>query len=340
MTRFPLVIIGGGPAGYTASIYAGRANIRHLVVAGYQAGGQLMLTTDVENYPGFPAGVQGPELMEMFRKQAERFGGQFLDKDVTKVDLRSVPMRLWVDDEVFEADAVVVATGASAKWLNLPSEQSFRGRGVSSCATCDGFFFKGKDVVVVGGGDTAMEEANFLARICSTVTVVHRREEFRASKIMVDRAKANPKIRWELNQQVVEVKGQQGVTHVVTEHVGTKARKEIAAAGLFVAIGHEPNTKFLESSGLKIDDKGYVQVDGETTMTNLPGVFVAGDVYDHVYRQAITAAGSGCKAAIDAARYLDALAAERREHPGMDERKLEKAAMHDAREALARIGKD
>lgn len=299
-----VAIIGSGPAGLTAALYAARANLEPLVIAGYEAGGQLMITTDVENYPGFPEGIMGPDLMEKFRQQAARFGTRFIDKDVTKVDFKARPFLLDVDGETVRAKTVIVATGASAKWLGLPSETRLRGHGVSACATCDGFFFKGKEVVVVGGGDTAMEEASFLTKFASKVTIVHRRHEFRASKIMQKRVLENPKISVVWDSEVVDVLGEKAVEAVLLRNVKTGATEKMSAQGLFLAIGHAPNTKFLQGA-LDIDEKGYIVTHGANqTETRIPGVFVAGDVFDARYRQAISAAGSGCKAAIDVERWL------------------------------------
>jgi thioredoxin reductase (NADPH) len=298
-----VIIIGSGPAGLTAAIYAARANLEPLMFEGYGAGGQLMLTTDVENYPGFPMGVQGPEMMQAFRDQAERFGTEIVTADVTKVDFSSRPFGVWVGDEEHRAEAVIVATGASAQWLGLESEERLRGHGVSSCATCDGFFFKDQNMVVVGGGDSAAEEALYLSRIGSHVTLVHRRDHLRASKIMADRVLASDKITVRWNAQVDEVVGDGKVSAVRVRDVVTGALEDIPASAMFVAIGHTPNTElFVEQ--LTLDDAGYIVGDG--TRTNVEGVFVCGDVQDHVYRQAITAAGSGCMAAIDAERWLEA----------------------------------
>ena len=297
-----VIIIGGGPAGLTAAIYAARANLEPLVIEGFAAGGQLMITTDVENYPGFPEGVQGPELMQMFRGQATRFGADVLTADVTKVDLSSRPFTVWTGEDVHRGDAVIVSTGASAKWLGIEGESRLRGYGVSSCATCDGFFFKDREMVVVGGGDTAMEEALFLARIAAKVTVVHRRDEFRASQIMAQRVLEHPAIEVRWNAVAEEVLGDGAVEGVRVRDVATDATEVIPAAAMFVAIGHTPNTD-LFSGQLEMDDTGYLLTDG--TRTNVEGVFACGDVQDTVYRQAITAAGSGCQAAIDAERWLE-----------------------------------
>ena len=299
-----VVIIGSGPAGLTAALYAARANLEPLVISGYEAGGQLMITTEVENYPGFPEGIQGPELMEKFRKQAERFGTRFIDKDVTSVDFSKRPFTLDVEGQKVKARAVIVATGASAKWLGLPSESRLRGHGVSACATCDGFFFKGKEVAVVGGGDTAMEETSFLTKFATKVYLIHRRNEFRASKIMQKRVMENPKVEVVFDTEVTEVLGDKTVEALALRNVKTGATSKLAVQGFFLAIGHAPNTAFLKGQ-LAINDKGYIVTHGELeTRTSVEGVFVAGDVFDMRYRQAITAAGSGCKAAIDVERWL------------------------------------
>jgi thioredoxin reductase (NADPH) len=299
-----LVIIGSGPAGLTAALYAARADLEPLVIAGYEAGGQLMITTEVDNYPGFPEGIMGPEIMERFRKQAERFGTRFIDKDVTSVDFTKQPFTLDVEGQKVQARTVIVATGASAKWLGLPNETRLRGHGVSACATCDGFFFKAKEVVVVGGGDTAMEEASFLTKFASKVIIVHRRDAFRASKIMQKRVLENPKITVVWDSEVTDVVGEKAVEAVMLRNVKTGATEKLPAQGLFLAIGHTPNTAFL-TGALEIDEKGYLVTQGANqTETKVPGVFVAGDVFDARYRQAVTAAGSGCKAAIDVERYL------------------------------------
>lgn len=304
MSAQKVVIIGSGPAGLTAALYAARANLEPLVIAGYEAGGQLMITTDVENYPGFPEGIMGPELMEKFRKQAERFGTKFIDKDVTSVDFTKRPFTLDVEGQKIHAETVIVATGATAKWLGLPHETRLRGHGVSACATCDGFFFKGKEVAVVGGGDTAMEEASFLTKFATKVTIIHRRNEFRASKIMQKRVLENPKISVIWDSEVIDVLGEHAVEALEIRNVKTGAKSKLSVQGLFLAIGHAPNTGFLKDA-LEIDEKGYIITRGANqTETNVPGVFVAGDVFDARYRQAITAAGSGCKAAIDVERWL------------------------------------
>ncbi len=306
MERHQVVIVGSGPAGYTAAIYAARANLKPVLFAGHQPGGQLTITTDVENYPGFPKGVLGPEMMEMFRAQAERFGTQIIDGAVEKVDLlRERPFQLSGEGREMLADTVIIATGAQAKWLDIPSEKKLSGHGVSACATCDGFFFRGKEVGVVGGGDTAMEEATFLAKMCAKVTVIHRRGELRASKVMIDRAKKNPKIAWAWNQEVVEVLGEKatGVRAVVTNDTVTGEKRELPMGGLFIAIGHTPTTALFKGQ-LEMDEVGYLKVQLGTTHTSIKGVFASGDAADPVYRQAVTAAGTGCMAAIDAERFL------------------------------------
>jgi thioredoxin reductase (NADPH) len=300
-----VIIIGGGPAGYTAALYAARANLRPLVIEGFNWGGQLMITSDVENYPGYPEGILGPEMMQDFRRQAERFGAEFITDDVTRVDFSERPFRVWVEDGEYRAQTVIVATGASARQLGLESEQKLQGRGVSYCATCDAAFFPDKRVVVVGGGDSAMEEATFLTRFASKVIIVHRRDEFRASQIMLDRARANEKIEWITNAVVEEVLGDGRVSGVRLRDVNTDETWEIEADGIFAAIGHDPNTGlFLDQ--LDHDEAGYLLTKSGTTETNVSGVFAVGDVVDHVYRQAITAAGTGSMGALDAERYLAA----------------------------------
>lgn len=299
-----LVIIGSGPAGYTAGLYAARANLRPLLFEGLQPGGQLTLTTEVENFPGFPEAILGPELMERMRKQAERFGTRFDPGEVTRVDLSKRPFEVWQEDRLYTAEAVIVATGASAKWLGIPSEKKYQGRGVSACATCDGFFFRGVEVAVVGGGDTAMEEATFLTKFATKVHVVHRREELRASKIMQDRARSNPKIQLQLSSVVDEILGDgKAVTGLRLRSTKDGATRELPLKGVFMGIGHEPNTRIFRGQ-LDMNDVGYVTVKPPSTTTSVPGVFAAGDVADPSYRQAVTAAGSGCAAAIDAERWL------------------------------------
>ena len=300
-----LIIIGGGPAGYTAALYAARANLEPLVIEGFQWGGQLMITSDVENYPGYAEGVLGPEMMKDFRRQAERFGAEFVSDDVTRVDFSEQPFRVWVGDEEYRSEAVIVSTGANARQLGLESEVALQGRGVSYCAVCDAAFFRERNVIVVGGGDSAMEEATFLTKFATKVTVVHRRDEFRASQIMEDRARANDKIEFITNAVVDEVIGEAGVTAVKVRDVNTGEVTELAADGVFVAIGHDPNTK-LFVDWLDLDAGGYIITKPGSTQTNIEGVFAVGDVVDHVYRQAVTAAGMGCMGALDAERWLAA----------------------------------
>ena len=306
-----LIIIGGGPAGYTAALYAARADLDPLVIEGFQWGGQLMITSDVENFPGYADGVMGPEMMSDFRRQAERFGAEFVTDDVTRVDFGEQPFRVWVGDDEYVARSVIVATGASARWLGIDSEQHHRGRGVSTCATCDGAFFREKDVYVVGGGDSAFEEALFLTKFATHVHLVHRRDEFRASRIMIDRAQANEKIDFVTNAVVEEIIGDAKVEALKLKSTVTGDEWVVPADGVFVAIGHDPNTALFVDQ-LDHDDAGYLVTKAGSTETNVPGVFAAGDVQDHTYRQAITAAGSGCMAALDAERFLAALEG----HPG------------------------
>jgi thioredoxin reductase (NADPH) len=302
-----VIIIGGGPAGYTAALYAARANLHPLVIEGFQWGGQLMITSDVENYPGYPQGALGPEMMADFRTQAERFGTEFVTDDVTKVDFSAHPFRVWVGEEEHRAESVIVATGATARQLGLESERRCQGKGVSYCAVCDAAFFGERDVVVVGGGDSALEEATFLTKFAARVTLVHRRDSFRASPIMVDRARANEKIDFVLDSVVEEVlEDEQGLVRAVrVRNLKSGDSSDITAEGLFVAIGHDPTTTLFRGQ-LDMDEAGYIVTQGKTTATNIPGVFAAGDVQDHVYRQAVTAAGSGCAAALDAERWLEA----------------------------------
>jgi thioredoxin reductase (NADPH) len=313
-----VIIIGGAVAGYTAALYTARANMNPLVIEGLSWGGQLMITSDVENYPGYPEGIIGPEMMQDFRKQAARFGAEFITDDATRVDFSERPFRVWVGEDEYRAETVIVATGANARQLGLESEKKLQGRGVSYCAVCDAAFFREQEVVVVGGGDSAMEEATFLAKFADKVTLVHRRDVFRASSIMVDRARASDKIEFVTDSVVEDVLGDDRVTGVVIRNLKTDERTEIPADGFFVAIGHDPNTQLYRGQ-LDMDESGYLLTKGKTSETNIEGVFAAGDVQDHVYRQAVTAAGSGCMAALDAERWLaaqrgreaDALAAPR-----------------------------
>ena len=305
MTHARVMIVGTGPAGFTAAIYTARAQLEPVMIEGLQPGGQLTITTEVENYPGFPEGIQGPAMMDLFRAQAERFGTQIVNGMVNRVDLSVRPFKVWVDDVEHTADALIVATGASAKYMGLESEERMKGHGVSACATCDGFFYRGKEIVVVGGGDTAMEEATFLTRFATKVTIIHRRDELRASKIMQKRALNNDKITVAWNSVVEEVLGdaKTGVTGVRVRDVKTGATRDIPCAGMFLAIGHHPNTEVFEGQ-LAMDEQGYLKVEPGSTRTSVAGVFAAGDVADKRYRQAVTAAGTGCMAALDAEQYI------------------------------------
>ncbi len=301
---YDIIVIGSGPAGLTAAVYATRGNLSTLVIAGSQYGGQLMLTTEVENYPGFPSGVQGPELMDLMIKQAERFDAQFIYDDVSRVDFGGRPFRVYTGEKEHLGRSVIISTGASARWLGLESEEKLRGRGVSSCATCDGHFFKDKDVLVVGGGDSAMEEALFLSRLVNRVRVIHRRDKLRASKIMQERAFKNPKIDFLWDSVVVDVLGGEKVEGARVRNVKTGEEKDLACDGVFIAIGHEPNTGIFKNQ-LEMDKKGYIKV-WDHTRSSVEGIFVAGDVHDYRYRQAVTAAGFGCMAAMDAEKWLEA----------------------------------
>lgn len=302
-TVHDVIIVGSGPAGYTAAIYAARAELKPIVFEGIEYGGLLMQTTEVENFPGFHEGIMGPALMEEMRSQAERFGADLRQEDVERLDLTGDIKKVWVYGEEYQAKTVILATGAAPRYLNVPGEQEMLGRGVSACATCDGFFFKDKKIAVIGGGDSAMEEADFLTKFGETVTVIHRREEFRASAIMVERAKANPKINFIMNAKVVEVKGDAAVSALVVEDTVTGETTEVPMDAMFVAIGHDPRTEVFKDQ-VEVHDNGYVKVEEPSTRTSLPGVFAAGDVVDSHYQQAITAAGSGCRAALDAEAYL------------------------------------
>lgn len=302
-----LVIIGSGPSGYTAALYAARANLHPLLIEGVESGGALMTTTEVENFPGFPDGILGPALMDNMRKQTETFGAELLTDDVTRVDLAGERKRVWVGHSEYAARAVILATGSAWRPLGVPGERELLGHGVSSCATCDGFFFRDLDIAVVGGGDHAMEEATFLTRFARTVTVIHRRETLRASKIMQERALRNPKIRMEWDTVVTGVLGEQQVSGVTVRNVKTGDERVLTLSGLFIAIGHDPRSELVRGQ-VELDDEGYVKVLARSTSTSAPGVFAAGDLVDKTYRQAITAAGSGCAAALDAERYLAALA--------------------------------
>jgi thioredoxin reductase (NADPH) len=305
-TIHEVMIVGSGPAGLTAALYSARAELKPFVIEGAAAGGQLMLTTEVENYPGFPSGIMGPDLMLNMRKQAERFGAEFLTDDVTEVDFSGDIKRVKVGNDEYAARAVIISTGARARWLGLPHEQRLIGHGVSSCATCDGFFFRGQDIVVIGGGDSAMEEATFLTRFAESVTVVHRRDSLRASKIMQDRAMKNEKIRFAWNSSVTDVFGEAKVEGVELTDTVTGEKSRLDVAGLFVAIGHDPNTSLFKGQ-IALDGEGYILVDAPSTRTDVDGVFACGDCVDHTYRQAITAAGTGCAASLDAERYLASL---------------------------------
>jgi thioredoxin reductase (NADPH) len=298
-----VIVIGSGPAGFTAALYTARADLDPLVLKGLEAGGQLMLTTEVENYPGFADGIMGPELMDQMEKQAQRFGAEILAVHVTEVDLSVRPFIVKAGDQTWRAKTVIISTGATARWLDIPGEEKLRGRGVSACATCDGFFFRDRELLVVGGGDTAMEEATFLTKFASKVTIVHRRDAFRASKVMQDRVFANEKIEVMWNTVLDEIVGEDAVTGALARDVVTGETRTIAADGVFMAIGHDPTTSLFRGQ-LPVDDNGYLVVHEPSTATDVPGVFAAGDVTDHTYRQAVTAAGQGCKAAIDAERFL------------------------------------
>jgi len=307
--HYDVIIIGSGPAGYTAAIYNGRANLKTLVLEGIERGGQLMITNEVENYPGFPDGIMGPQMMDQFRSQAEKFGAKLVSQLAEKVELSEKPFKVSTDDETYTSDAIIISTGATARFMGIPSETAFKGKGVSACATCDGFFFKDKVVAVVGGGDSAMEEASFLTKFASKVIILHRREEFRASKIMVDRVKNNPKIEIRTFRVIEEFYGDENtgtVAGVKLKNTQDDSIEDLPLGGVFIAIGHSPNTKLFEGQ-LDLDEAKYIVTQSGKTATKIPGVFAAGDVQDPYYRQAITAAGSGCMAAIEAERYLESL---------------------------------
>ena len=299
-----VVIIGSGPAGLTAAVYAARARLDPLMIEGMERGGQLMLTTDVENYPGFPDGIMGPELMDNMRKQAERFGTRILSSDVTRVDLLERPFSVWVGEDLYRSDSIIISTGASARWLGIPGEERLRGFGVSACATCDGFFFREKALAVVGGGDSAMEESLFLTKFASSVTIIHRRDQFRASRIMAERALEHPQIDVIWDSTVEEVLGDDLVTGLRIRNLTTSEERDLGVDGMFVAIGHDPNTNIFQDQ-LELDAAGYIVTEPGLSRTSIDGVFAGGDVVDHVYRQAVTAAGMGCQAAIDAERWLE-----------------------------------
>lgn len=305
-----VIIVGSGPAGLTAALYAARAELNPLVISGIQPGGQLTITTDVENFPGFPDGIQGPELMQNLTKQAERFGAKIAYETVVSADFSRTsptePLKIKTDSNEFQAESVIIATGAEVMWLGLENETRLRGKGVTACATCDGFFFKDLDIVVIGGGDSAMEEANFLTKFGKSVTIIHRRDEFKASKIMLKRAQDNPKIKFITNVTVVDILGAESMEGIRVKDNATGEERDIAAQGYFVAIGHAPASKVFAEAGIEVDQKGYI-IPKTFTQTNIEGVFVAGDVHDHRYRQAVTAAGEGCKAALDAEHYLTEL---------------------------------
>ncbi|HEX3095734.1 MAG TPA: thioredoxin-disulfide reductase [Patescibacteria group bacterium] len=303
---YKTIIIGSGPAGLTAALYAGRAELQPLVISGIQPGGQLTITTDVENFPGFPEGIQGPELMDKMTKQAERFGAKIVPETVVSVDFSSKPYKVKTDSNDYTAESVIIATGAEVKWLGLENETRLRGKGVTACATCDGFFFKGLDILVIGGGDSAMEEALFLTKFGKSVTIVHRRDEFKASKIMLKRAQDNEKISFVTNVTVQDILGDDSFAGIRVRDNATGEEHDIKAQGYFVAIGHSPAVKIFADAGVELDSNGYI-MQKNFTETNIPGVFVAGDVHDHRYRQAVSSAGEGCKAALDAEKYLEAL---------------------------------